>query len=465
MFPPAVDVAVAAVAEAARRSAGGGAGRIPAGRRRRRRTRRRAASVRSCCPGRTRCASRFPASRSRSPGSVVVEADPLPEVQRADRAARQAILMRIYAWTKTLGEARLAARALVAQRDSIVADFSAGGAADARTRGGFAQRAHRALAADVDRAFNAVNGQRAPIEGWSGLPSVDQRKSLGYAMEDAEKAVAALNKLCRRIFRARISGCEERVGAEGERRCSRPPEHRTCDVRISDMNWMQVEEYLQRDDRAVLRSAAPSSTAICGSPSTAFCRNASPSEAAEPLGVPVFPVVAYGVTPYFREFPGIDLAARRDASQRRARHSRQHGAQRLSPHPDRERPRRQWRGAAVRAGVGRGSRRLSRDLSQLVERAAHVGEGAGDRSCRVARVVDGEFSVDAAARTSRCPPTQRPMVDLARVRLLDPVALRAYLGDGNYGGVYQRSDEDMRALWDVAVEETRALLDGSWGDA
>ena len=27
-------------------------------------------------------------------------------------------------------------------------------------------------------------------------------------------------------------------------------------------------------------------------------------EAAEPLGVPVFPVLAYGITPYFRAFPG-----------------------------------------------------------------------------------------------------------------------------------------------------------------
>jgi creatinine amidohydrolase len=61
------------------------------------------------------------------------------------------------------------------------------------------------------------------------------------------------------------------------------------------------------------------------------------------------------------------------------------------------------------------------------------------------------------------PANQRPMIDLARVRLLDPVGLRAYLGDGNYGGVYQRSDEDTRALWNVAVEETRALLDGDWG--
>jgi creatinine amidohydrolase len=43
--------------------------------------------------------------------------------------------------------------------------------------------------------------------------------------------------------------------------------------------------------------------------------------------------------------------------------------------------------------------------------------------------------------------------------------VRAYLGDGNYGGLYQRSDEDMLALWQVAVDETRALLDGSWGES
>ena len=62
------------------------------------------------------------------------------------------------------------------------------------------------------------------------------------------------------------------------------------------------------------------------------------------------------------------------------------------------------------------------------------------------------------------PGTQRPMVDLARVRALDPVALRQYLGDGNFGGMYQRSDDEMLALWEVAVDETRALLTGSWGE-
>jgi len=63
------------------------------------------------------------------------------------------------------------------------------------------------------------------------------------------------------------------------------------------------------------------------------------------------------------------------------------------------------------------------------------------------------------------PSEQRAMVDLARVRSLDPAGLRAYLGDGNYGGYYQRSDEEMLALWSVAVAETRALLEGPWAEA
>ena len=163
--------------------------------------------------------------------------------------------------------------------------------------------------------------------------------------------------------------------------------------------------------------------------------------------------------------PRLDLAQGRDAPARRRRHPRRPGAQRLPPHPDRQRPRRQQRRAAVRAGVGRRSPRLPRALPQLVERAAHLGQGAGDRSGGVARLVDGELPVDAPPRRGRCRTTQRPMVDLARVRALDPVALRSYLGDGNFGGLYQRSDDEMLALWEIAVDETRALLTGSWGDA
>jgi creatinine amidohydrolase len=36
------------------------------------------------------------------------------------------------------------------------------------------------------------------------------------------------------------------------------------------------------------------------------------------------------------------------------------------------------------------------------------------------------------------------------------------LKDGNYGGRYQRDDEEMMRIWRVAVEETRQLLTEDW---
>jgi hypothetical protein len=124
--------------------------------------------------------------------TVMVEADPLPRFFVADRAARQIVLLAIYDWTKALGEARLAARALTSQRDSIKVDLSAkGGGTQADSLNA---RIGRASAA-IDRAFLALNGHRGPIEGWSGQPTSDQRKAVGYAIDDSRKAIADLNKL------------------------------------------------------------------------------------------------------------------------------------------------------------------------------------------------------------------------------------------------------------------------------
>jgi creatinine amidohydrolase len=60
------------------------------------------------------------------------------------------------------------------------------------------------------------------------------------------------------------------------------------------------------------------------------------------------------------------------------------------------------------------------------------------------------------------PQGQKPMVDFNRLQRLDPGARKVMLGDGNYGGVYERSDAEMMALWDVAVEETRDLIASDW---
>jgi creatinine amidohydrolase len=54
------------------------------------------------------------------------------------------------------------------------------------------------------------------------------------------------------------------------------------------------------------------------------------------------------------------------------------------------------------------------------------------------------------------------MVDYDKLKGLDHKAARTFLGDGNFGGYYERPDEDMQAIWDIAGAETRALLEGPW---
>jgi creatinine amidohydrolase len=237
-------------------------------------------------------------------------------------------------------------------------------------------------------------------------------------------------------------------------------------VRIADMSWMQVESYLQRDDRAVLPLGSTEQHGYLRLTVDCILPERVAAEAAEPLGVPVFPVVAYGVTPYFREFPGsislrveTHLNVVRDILDSMA-HS---GFRRIF---------------IVNGHGGNGA------VQQFVQEWA-----ADNAGCRVifhnwwnaprtwakVQAIDPVASHGSwmenfpwtrlSASNADMPGEPRPMVDLDKVRLLDPVALRRYLGDGNYGGRYQRSDEDMLALWKVAVDETRALLDGSWGGA
>jgi len=40
--------------------------------------------------------------------------------------------------------------------------------------------------------------------------------------------------------------------------------------------------------------------------------------------------------------------------------------------------------------------------------------------------------------------------------------VRQTLGDGTFGGAYERPDEEMLQLWSVAVAEVRDLIDSGW---
>ncbi len=234
-------------------------------------------------------------------------------------------------------------------------------------------------------------------------------------------------------------------------------------MKITDMNWMQVEAYLQGDDRAVLPLGSTEQHSYLSLCVDCILPERVAADAAEPLGIPVFPVVTYGVTPYFHAFPGsislrveTHLAVVRDILDSMA-HSgfrrilivnghggngavQQYAQEWAADHPGCQVKFHNWWNAPLTWAK----------VQEIDPVASH---GSWMENFPWTRLPGVQL-----------PAAQRPMVDLVKLRLLDPVALRGYLGDGNYGGLYQRPDADLLALWQVAVEETRALLTGPWGE-
>jgi creatinine amidohydrolase len=232
-------------------------------------------------------------------------------------------------------------------------------------------------------------------------------------------------------------------------------------MRISEMNWMMVEEYLRGDDRAVLPLGCTEQHAYLSLSTDSILAERLAVEAAEPLGIPVFPVLAYGITPYFRAFPGtitlrMDtymsvvgdiLDAIAEQGFKRILIVNGHGGNRpaqgfigewIADHPEmRVKFHNWWNSTKVRAQV---------DAIDPV--ASHASWMENFPWTRL-----GQINV---------PSRQKPMIDAEKVQRLDPKSVREYLNDGNYGGLYQRSDDEMMKIWRTAVEETRELLSEDW---
>ena len=51
------------------------------------------------------------------------------------------------------------------------------------------------------------------------------------------------------------------------------------------------------------------------------------------------------------------------------------------------------------------------------------------------------------------------------MREADPADVRELLGDGSFGGLYVRPDEDVLRIWQAGVEEVRDVLATGWRDA
>src|SRR5438067_9198344 len=227
------------------------------------------------------------------------------------------------------------------------------------------------------------------------------------------------------------------------------------------MNWMEVEEYLRHDDRAVLPLGSTEQHSHLRLTVDCILPERVAADAAELLGVPVFTVVPYGVTPYFREFPGsislrieTHLRVVGDILDGMAHsgfrrilivngHGGNNGVQQFAlewaaEHPDCRVLFHNWWNAP----------RTWAKVQAIDPVASHASWMENFPWTRLAKI--------------EMPSEQKRMSDLEKVRRLDPKFLRDYLKDGNYGGLYQRDDEEMMKIWRTGVEETRALLTETW---
>jgi creatinine amidohydrolase len=181
-------------------------------------------------------------------------------------------------------------------------------------------------------------------------------------------------------------------------------------------------------------------------------------DAAEPLGVPVFPALAYGVTPYFLAYPGT-VSLRVETYVRVVRDIldslRGQGFRRILI----------VNGHGGNAPAGSLAIEWMADNPGLAVKF-HNWWNAPDTFAKVQEIdtVASHASWMENFPWTRLkgevlPDQRKPMVDLEKMRTMDPKGVRALLGDGNFGGYYQRPDEEMRAIWDVAVTETRRLME------
>jgi creatinine amidohydrolase len=233
-------------------------------------------------------------------------------------------------------------------------------------------------------------------------------------------------------------------------------------LRIEAMNWAQVEAWLEHDRRCVLPIGSTEQHAGLSLSVDSILAEKVACDAAEPLGVPVFPRMNYGLAPYFMAYPGTVtlrvetlLAVVRDILDCLAGHGFEkivivngHGGnnpvQAMAQDWMRERPE-----VRVKFHNWWMAPKTWAKVQEIDPVASHASWMENFPWTRLANIAPPEGS--------------KTPIDLDYLRQLDPARVRTYLGDGNFAGVYQKEDETMLALWDVAVAETRELIEGPWG--
>lgn len=234
-------------------------------------------------------------------------------------------------------------------------------------------------------------------------------------------------------------------------------------MRLWEMSWRQVEAYLESDDRVVLPLGSTEQHGALSLGVDAILAERACAEAAEPLGVPVAPVLPYGLTPTFTSYPGTlnlriatYIALVRDLLDG----LRHQGFRRIL------------------LVSGHGGNAPAGNLAQ-----EWVGDNPDTQVLFHPWLIDpaiwgfaAEISPPAHSNWVEnlpfvrlpgvaVPEGAKPPIDTAALRVANPDGVRAIYGDGPGGGEYQRDDADVLRVWARAVELLRERLEHGWRTA
>lgn len=232
-------------------------------------------------------------------------------------------------------------------------------------------------------------------------------------------------------------------------------------MRLAEMNWMQVEQHVKHDQRAVLPIGSTEQHGYLSLCVDVILSERVAIEAAAPIDVPVYPTINYGFTPSFVDYAGtvtlrlstlcammcdiLDSMVRTGFRQivivnGHGGNGPAHGA--ILEWLDRN------RGVQVKWHNWWSAPRTMAKVMEIDPLASHASWMENLPWTRLPGV--------------QLPGEQKPMIDIAKYQRVDPGAKKRLIGDGNFGGLYQRADEELMAMWAIAVAETRAIIETEW---
>jgi creatinine amidohydrolase len=229
-------------------------------------------------------------------------------------------------------------------------------------------------------------------------------------------------------------------------------------MKVSEMNWQHLEHYLSADDRAIVPLGSTEQHAFLSLSVDSILAEKVAVDAAELCNVPVFPVMPFGMTPTFCDYPGtISLSMQtyvgllydilnslKRQGFRRILLVNGHGGNSPAQNIISE-----WmvnnREVSVQLYNWWNAPLTWEKVMATDTVASHASWMENFAWTRLDNVTQ--------------PDVRKPMISLGELRKMNPAQARQYLGDGNYGGSYQRPDDDMQAIWDTAVNELRDTIE------